>query len=444
MSSTLICDGTLVTMNEKREVFRGDLRISGTRIVEMGPKLAIRPDEKLISAEGCFVIPGLIQAHTHLCQTLFRGLADDLELLDWLQKKIWPLENAHTEASLRASARLGLLEMQSLGTTAILDMGTVRMHHVVFEEAERSGIRYWGGNCLMDFKSASGPLYRATEESLKYTEELIRDWHKRTPLIQYAVSPRFVISCTDKIMKACVKLQDRHGLLLHTHASENKTEVALVKKRTRMGNIQFLKKIGLLGERTVIAHGIHLSAGEITAMVKQKAGLAHCPSSNLKLASGIARIDHYLRRGMKVALGADGAPCNNMMDPFMEMRLAALLQKPLVGPTALPAQQAFELATLGGARVLNAADEIGSLSIGKRADIAIVRRDHPSVSGVEDAYSALVYSCSGRDVRDVWTDERQIVRDAKHQIYKADEVLSEAAVQRRLTMTSAFATQTLP
>jgi cytosine/adenosine deaminase-related metal-dependent hydrolase len=174
MSSTLICDGILVTMNERREVLRGDLRIVGSRITEIGKKLSLKPGEEMVSAEGCFVIPGLIQAHTHLCQALFRGMADDLELLDWLQKKIWPMEHAHNEASLRASAQIGLLEMQTLGTTSILDMGTVKLHEVVFEEAERSGIRYWGGNCLMDLRNASGPLYTKTEDSLRYIEKLIR------------------------------------------------------------------------------------------------------------------------------------------------------------------------------------------------------------------------------------------------------------------------------
>jgi 5-methylthioadenosine/S-adenosylhomocysteine deaminase len=218
-------------------------------------------------------------------------------------------------------------------------------------------------------------------------------------------------------------------LLLHTHASENKTEVALIKKRTGLPNVAYLKKLGLLNEHTVIAHGIHLSTSEIGDMVRTRAGLVHCPSSNLKLASGIARISLYLKKGMRVALGSDGAPCNNSMDPFMEMRLAALLQKPMLGPTALPAKQAFELATLGGAQVLGAAEEIGSLAVGKRADIVIVRRDHPSVATVQDPYAALVYSCSGRDVRDVWTDGRQTVRDGVHKIYNSEKVIAFANQQ---------------
>lgn len=422
----LIRGGCLVTMNARREVCHADLRLRDGVIVEIGIDLKSIKNEQLIDASECFVIPGLVQVHTHLVQTLFRGLADDLELLDWLKEKIWPMENAHNAKSIRASAQIGLLEMQLSGTTSILDMGTVRLHEIVFEEAERAGIRYWGGNCLMDMKATSGPLYREREDSLAYSRKLIKDWHQKTPLLQYAISPRFGISCTDKILKECGKIQKEHDLVFHTHASENKHEVALVKKRTGLRNVQFLKKMGCLQKKSVIAHGIHLDNSEINDMVKSETGLAHCPSSNLKLASGIAKIQTYRKKGMKVGLGSDGAPCNNMMDPFMEMRLAALLQKPLFGPTALPAREAFELATLGGAQVLGADDQIGSLDIGKRADVVIVKRDHPSAATVADPYSALVYSCTGRDVRDVWIDGKLVVRDGKHQIYDASSVARNA------------------
>lgn len=434
MSSTLIKGGTLVTMNKKREVLAADLRFENGEIVEIGKNLSSVNTDELIDATECFVIPGLIQVHTHLVQTLFRGLADDLELLDWLKEKIWPMENAHDRDSIRASARVGLLEMQVSGTTSILDMGTVRLHEEIFAEAEKSKMRYFGGNCLMDMKATSGPLYREREDSLAYTRKLIKDWHRKTPLLEYAVSPRFGISCSDKILKECSALAKEHDLIFHTHASENKHEVALVKKRTGMANVTFLKKMGCLHERSVIAHGIHLNNTEITDIVKAKAGIAHCPSSNLKLASGIARINSYRKKGMKVGLGSDGAPCNNSMDAFIEMRLSALLQKPLFGPTALPAKEAFELATLGGATCLNKEKQIGSLEKGKRADIAIVRRDHPSVATVEDAYSALVYSCTGRDVRDVWVDGNLVVKDSQHQIYDLSTVTSDAKEQlRKLT-----------
>lgn len=429
MSHTLIRNGVIVTMNKKREVLNGDLRIEGSEITEIGPNLPVANGESVVEANEAFVIPGLIQAHTHLTQTLFRGWADDLELLDWLQKRIWPMEKAHNAESSKASAQIGLLEMQLLGTTAILDMGSSDHHDSIFREAERSGIRYWGGNCLMDFKPASGPLYRNTQETLSYCEDLISRWHNKNSRIQYAISPRFVISCTEEILKEALRLQKKHKLIFHTHASENKGEIALVRKRTGLDNVKYLKKIGCLNKNTVIAHGIHLTKSEIADVAKAQTGITHCPSSNLKLASGIAQISEYRKKKVKLALGADGAPCNNIMDPFMEMRLAALLQKPMFGPTAMPAREAFELATLGGARVLNAENRIGSLEKGKCADVVIVKRDHPSSATVEDPYSALVYSSSGRDVSHVWTDGEPIVADGRHLIYDQQLVIETARAE---------------
>ncbi|MCB0386577.1 MAG: amidohydrolase family protein, partial [Bdellovibrionales bacterium] len=200
--STLIQGGTLVTMDNDRQVFVGDLRIRDNRIQEIAPSLEPLPGETSIDARGCFVIPGLIQAHTHLCQALFRGLADDMALLDWLQKKIWPFESSHNEGSMFASAAIGLLEMQLLGTTSILDMASTRNTDPVFEAVSQSGMRYWGGNCLADLKSTSGPLYLETKESLAESERLLKRWHKSSPLIEYALCPRFAVSCSEKILRA--------------------------------------------------------------------------------------------------------------------------------------------------------------------------------------------------------------------------------------------------
>ncbi len=426
MTTTLIRGGHLVTMNSEREHFFGDLRIQGEKIVEIGRSLGPKPGEHIVSAENCFVIPGLIQTHTHLCQTLFRGMADDLELLDWLKMRIWPFEAAHTRDSLRHSARLGLLEMQLLGTTSILDMGTVRDHDVIFEEARASGMRYWGGPCFMDRKDSSGPLHRDLKSSLNEAESLIREWHDPNSLVQFAMSPRFAISCSDKMLRSAAEMAQDKDLIFHTHASENKSEVNLVKKRTGLDNVKYLKKVGALGEKTVIAHGVHLSKSELGDLILHRCGLSHCPSSNLKLASGIANLARYLELGLKVGLGADGAPCNNMMDPFMEMRLAALLQKPLNGPTSIPAIMALELATIGGAEVLNLEAKIGSLETGKLADVVIVSRNHPSVATVTDPYSALVYSCSGRDVLHVWTNGRRIVDRGQHMLIDGSETIAKS------------------
>ncbi len=423
-------------MNSEREVFKGDLLLKDGCIAQIETQITPSGDELVIEAEGKFVIPGLIQTHTHLCQALFRGQADDMVLLDWLKKKIWPMEAAHSLDSLRSSAQVGLLEMQLSGTTSILDMATVHHTEVVFEEAHRSGMRYWGGKCLMDLKSSSGPLYQDMDTSLKETEELIEEWHQKTGLLAYALAPRFAVSCSERLLKKCLELRDKHEVLLHTHASESLEEIALIKKRTGKNNVDYLAHLGLLGPSTVLVHGVHLTARELKLMVESQTPLVHCPSSNLKLASGIAPLELYAQKGLCLGLGSDGAPCNNSMDPFIEMRLAALLQKPRYGPQALAAAQAFELATLGGARVLGQEERLGSLEKGKAADVVVVDRSHPSVHTVDNPYSALVYSCLGRDVEHVFISGRPIVLNRQHQVFNHSEVLSTARQELRRLLQS--------
>lgn len=431
----LLKGGLVVTQNKHRDVFSGDVLISDSKIKKIARSISAPAGATIVNCHNKFVIPGLIQVHTHLCQALFRGLADDLPLLDWLKEKIWPFEAAHNKKSIRASAQIGLLEMSLLGTTSVLDMASVNHTHEVMDEAENSKVRYWGGKCLMDLKKYSGPLYQSTKEALSEMEDLISFWHNKNSLIQYAICPRFAVSCSDSILRSCQELQSDKGLLLHTHASENLDEVALIKKRTGLSNIDYLSKQKILNVSTVIAHGVHMSTSEVKKMIKHQTGLAHCPSSNLKLASGFAPIQKYLNMGLdKIGLGSDGAPCNNTMDPFLEMRLAALLQKPLFGSVALSAEKAFDLATYGGAKVLNSQTRIGSLEEGKLADVVTVDRSHPSVATVDNPYSALVYSCSGRDVKDVFINGRAIVKDGEHQIYDRQKVIKNAKEQLRLLL----------
>ena len=304
----LLKGGLLLTQNKKREIFKGDLLIERGEITKVAKNIRPKPGAKVLSVDDQFVLPGFIQTHIHLCQALFRGCADDLKLLDWLKKKIWPFEAAHTEASLRASAQIGLMEVQLLGTTTILDMGTVNHTHALFEEAEHSGIRYFGGKCLMDHQKSSGPLYEPTEKALAETKSLIKNWDRKSSLINYALCPRFAISCTDELLRACSQIQKDYDLVMHTHASESKEEVALVKKRTGLDNIHYLDQVGLLNSKSVIAHGIHMNSGEIEKIKSSKATITHCPSSNLKLASGIAPIEEYNRRKLNISIGADGGP----------------------------------------------------------------------------------------------------------------------------------------
>ena len=437
---TLITNGTVVTMNTDRRVFTGDVLISGGQIEQVGKDLKAKlvGEFHTVDAKGDFVIPGLIQAHTHLCQTLFRGCADDLSLLSWLEQKIWPMEKAHSQSSLRASARVGLLEMQLSGTTSILDMGTVHHTDILFETARESGMRYWGGKCLMDKENTSGPLYEDTKTALSETEKYLKTFaHSRDPLLTYVLCPRFAVSCTDLLMEKMVEFQKSFNVIVHTHASESVDEIALIKNRTGLNNVDYFDHLGLLNPKTVVVHGVHLTDQELKRMVQTKTPLVHCPSSNLKLGSGVAPIDRYIKTGLTVALGADGAPCNNSMDPFIEMRLAALIQKPVFGPEALPAMVAFEMATLGGARCLGVESEIGSIEAGKRADIVIVDRSHPSVATIENPYSALVYSCLGRDVRNVYIEGQAVVENGRHLRYDRDEVMSAARLELKNLMARA-------
>jgi 5-methylthioadenosine/S-adenosylhomocysteine deaminase len=301
---TLITHGQIVTLNKKSEVIFGDLLIEGQKITRIAKKIdpaqANLKVDQVIDAQGGFVIPGLIQAHTHLCQTMFRGFADDLVLMDWLEQKIWPMENGHNEQSLYESARIGLLEMQLSGTTTILDMGTVQHTDALFEASQESGMRYIGGNCLMDLKGSCGPLWQGRKAALKEVSRLISKWHKKDSLIEYTLNPRFAISCSDELLRDCVEIQNSEGVRIHTHASESQGEIDIVRARTGMENVDYLDSLGMLNENTIIVHGVHLKQRELKKMIKKGTPLVHCPSSNLKLASGIAPIEHYHNQGLKI------------------------------------------------------------------------------------------------------------------------------------------------
>jgi 5-methylthioadenosine/S-adenosylhomocysteine deaminase len=368
-----ILNATLVTQNNQRDVYQGHLRIAGGKITEIRkttPK-KISSEAKIIDAQGLFVLPGFVQAHVHLCQTLFRNLADDLELLDWLSERIWPMEAAHTEETLHTSALLGIHELLSSGTTCLLDMGTVRHTEAILDAVQITGIRANVGKCLMD-QPRTTPAYlrESTETALKEANELFLKWNgKANDRIRISYAPRFVISCTEELLSRVQILAHEQNAIIHTHASENRKEIELVKELTGYENIQYLDRLNLTSARLVLAHCIWLNSSEMKILKTTGTHVAHCPSSNLKLASGFAQIPELRKQGINVALGADGAPCNNHLDMFQEMRLAALLHKPGRGPTTLRAQEALDMATRDGAKALNWFDQIGSIEIGKKADL---------------------------------------------------------------------------
>src|SRR3989440_5195106 len=304
---------------------------------------------------GCLVMPGLIQAHVHLCQTLFRGLADDLRLEDWLARRIWPLEAVHTEATVYASGLLGAPELPVGGTTAILDMETVRHTDAAFRALERIGIPATVGECLMDAHPEGAPidLAESTDDALADAAALAQRWHGAADgRLRACFAPRFVPSCSGPLLRAASDLAERFDAQLHTHAAETIVERETVVRTTGLEEIAYLDSVGIAGRRAALAHCVWIDTHEMDRLARQGTTVVHCPSSNLKLASGVATFPEMLAAGCRVAIGADGAPCNNRLDAFTEMHLAALIQKPRLGADALPAGQVLELATLGGARAL--------------------------------------------------------------------------------------------
>ena len=428
MNSILIKNGTLLTMDDADSIVRGDLFIRDGRIASVGE--TGESADVTIDASGCAVLPGFVQTHIHLCQTLFRGAADDLPLLDWLKKRVWPMEAAHSAESVRASARLGVAELIKGGTTCALTMETVNHTAEVFKVVDESGFRAIVGKCMMD-KGDDVPtaLHEVTGVSIKESISLLEEWHgKGDGRIGYCFAPRFALSCTPELLGQVAKLAREHGVMVHTHASENKNECALVENETGRRNVAYLDSLGLSGSHVVLAHCVHLDATEFEILTNTHTNVAHCPSSNLKLGSGIAEITRMLEQGISVSLGADGAACNNRLDMFTEMRSLALLQKVLHGPVAVPAKQALRMATHGGAKALGLEKEIGSLEIGKRADVIVVNlATLHSTPHAKDLVSALVYSAQTTDVRSVVINGKLVMKDRELLTLDESAVVAEAA-----------------
>jgi 5-methylthioadenosine/S-adenosylhomocysteine deaminase len=413
MTRLVITGGTIVTMDAARSIVSGDIVIEDGRIVEIvQPHKTHDAHAQRIDASGCIVLPGLVQAHTHLCQTLCRGTADDLPLLEWLRLRVWPYEAALDERAMRACARLGCAELLLSGTTAILDMGTVHETDVLFDAVAATGLRATIGKAMMDEgEGVPARLREDTRRSVDESDAVSARWHGAADgRLRYAYAPRFVLSCTEELLRE-VGARVHNGARLHTHAAEQEAEIAVVRRERGADNIVYLESLGLGGPRAAIAHCVHATDDERRRLAANGTHVVHCPSSNLKLGSGIAPIPEMLAQGIHVALGADGAPCNNNLDGFVELRLAALLHRPRVGTAAMPPMKVLELATLGGAAAIGLEQQIGSLEPGKRADLIIVEPRMPHATPSFSPVSTLVYATQSRDVRDVIVDGRVLVRN---------------------------------
>jgi cytosine/adenosine deaminase-related metal-dependent hydrolase len=415
VAEVILRGGTILTIDPASRVDAGDVAARDGVLVQVGGAYTPRDaDYEVIDASGCVVMPGLVQSHVHMCQTLARGRADDLELLDWLRAIVWPYEAALQRSDVEAAARLACVELLAGGTTAILDMGTVRHTDALFEVAQTAGLRATIGKAMMDAPDPQIPqgLRESTQRSLDESARLIDRWHGGADgRLRYAYAPRFVPSCTDDLLREVGVQAKARGVGIHTHASENIGEIALVRERFGKDNIVVLDDLGLLGPHTCIAHGIHLTDHERSLLAARGAHICTCPSSNLKLASGVCSLPELIAAGVSVAIGADGAPCNNNLDGFQELRLVALLHKPRKGPRTLPAPEVVRMATLGGAAALGLADRIGSLELGKRGDVIAVDVTPLHTIPTGSPWSQIAYAAKSCDVRHVAVDGRVVVRD---------------------------------
>jgi 5-methylthioadenosine/S-adenosylhomocysteine deaminase len=402
MSRLLLEGGTLIGLSRPDDIRRDtDLYAENGSIADVGEaarSAASRPGEPVerLDARGRWVLPGFVQAHLHLCQTLLRNGPEDLELLAWLERHVWPGEAAHDPETLSISARLGLAECLASGVTAVLDMGTVRHSDALFRCAARAGIRYTGGNVLMDDPDTTPVNLRArAEDGLAETERLRLTWDGRDRgRLRVAVQPRFAVSCTDRLLRMAAEYANERGLVIHTHASESRGETQLVMDRSGRGNVAYLDATGLLTDRTCVAHAVQTDEADWSRLAERGTAVAHCPTSNLRLASGVAPVMDMRLAGVPVALGSDGAACNNRLDIFREMRLAAFLPQTRSVPERLAAFDALRMATWEGARALSLPGT-PALAAGGRADFVLLDPDADYAMPTEwseEPYAAIVYA----------------------------------------------------
>jgi 5-methylthioadenosine/S-adenosylhomocysteine deaminase len=430
MSSTLIRNGTIVTMNPAREILIGDIYVENGRFVEI-PSTRQGAD-RVIDAQGKLVLPGFVQIHVHLNQTLFRGLADDMDVVDWLKKRIWPFEQAHTPDSLYATARLSIAELIRGGTTTAMTMESLNFTEAAFQAADEMGFRAVIGNAMMDRQEVGTEMLgEGTEVALSKSLSLLERFDKSGEgRLHYAFCPRGTRNATDELWRSVGQLAREKQVLIHTHAAENKAQT---ERLAKLGGheVLYLNDMGVLGPNLVIAHAIWLTPEEHALLAQNGVSVAHCPSANLKLASGVAPIPEMMEKGINVALGADGAPCNNNLDAFTEMRLAALIHKPRGGPRSMSAEKVLEMLTINGAKAAGLADEVGSLEQGKRADLIILNRDvlHAWPSLAANPISQVVYEHHACDVETVMIDGRLLLNQGQFTEWDEQEILREAQEQ---------------
>jgi 5-methylthioadenosine/S-adenosylhomocysteine deaminase len=424
VTSLRIRSGWLVRMDAERRHGPGDLLVRDGRIAAVGDDVPAalaalpgRQADETIDATDCFVLPGLVHGHLHLCQTLFRGLAEQSDLLRWLRESIWPLEAAHTEASIAASARLAVCELVAGGVTCVNDMGTVRHTEATAAVLVETGLRAVVGKALMDQGDGVPPgLAEPAGRALSGALALADRWHGTAGgRLRVSLAPRFILSCSDGLWRDVAAASRGRDILIHTHVAESPSEGREVQAAVHTTAMRYFEQRGILGRRFVGAHGVWLDDSELAAVRATDAALVHCPGSNLKLGSGTARVRAWLDAGVRCGIGSDGAACNNRLDTFAEMSLAAGVSRLADPAHPLAAREVVELATIRGAMALGLGDAIGSLEAGKQADVVIIDAGAPHLAphATRDPYVTVIHAMRDSDVRLTMVAGRVLYRDGE-------------------------------
>jgi len=426
----LVLGGTIVTMNNARDVIEdGGLAVKNGRIVAIGPRKQIESKyiaRQRINSAGKLITPGLINGHTHIPMVLFRGLADDMDLQDWLTKYIFPAEAKNvSEEFVRVGTRLGLAEMIRGGTTTYCDM--YYFEDAIADETSRAGVRAVLGETVIDFPVADN---KTNAEAMAYVEKFVSHW-KGNDLIVPAIAPHAPYTVSEEHLKAARAFSDRTGVPIVTHVSETKRELDDSVKAKGASPVAYLDRIGFLNERVIAAHVVWPQGSDISILKKRGVGVVHNPQSNMKLASGVAPVPRMMNEGLFVSLGTDGAASNNDLNMWEEMDTVAKLHKVFSGdPKVISAQQAFELATIRGAQALHLDKEIGSLETGKRADLLIIERDSFNQIPLYNIYSDLVYATKSFDVESVMVNGRVLMQNRRLLTLNEATIKRDAAVFR--------------
>lgn len=420
----LIGNGILLTMDHEQSIIeKGAVGISGTDIIDVGSHeelLSLYEAKKYIDARGGIIMPGLINAHTHAGMSLFRGLADDLPLLTWLNEYIFTAERKLTFDMVFKGTLLACAEMILSGTTTFCDM--YLFEDAVAQAAKKSGMRAIVGEVIYDFPS---PNYGPLEKGFAYTEVLIKKWQD-DPLITIAVEPHSPYLCSPELLIRAHDLAERFGSLLIIHLSETDKEVRQIKERYGLTPVGHLGDLGVLGPNLVAVHCVALTDNDIDLLKQFNVKVAHNPESNMKLASGIAPLPELLKRGVTVGLGTDGCASNNNLDLFQEMDTAAKLHKVnTLDPTVVDAETVVRMATIDAARVLGLEDTIGSIKPGKKGDIIVIDIIRPHLVPLYNPYSHLVYSVTGSDVVTSVINGRVVMEDRVLTTLDLEKVMSD-------------------